>query len=75
MRMPVSSPCAPAAGWRVTAFIPLISARAASSPHSSSSVPWASSSGASGWSDAKPGSRAAHSLSFGLNFIVHEPRG
>ena len=31
--------------------------------------------GASGWSAAKPGSRAAHSLSLGLYFIVHEPSG
>ena len=75
MRMPVSSPCAPAAGWSVTAFIPLISASHSSSSNRSWRVPWATSSGASGWSDAKPGRRAAHSLSFGLNFIVHEPRG
>ena len=36
---------------------------------------WASSSGASGCSAAKPGSRAAHSLILGLNFMVHEPSG
>ena len=73
--MPVSSPWAPAAGWRVTARMPEISTRAASSSQSIWSVPWATSSGARGWSDAKPGSRAAHSLSLGLNFIVHEPSG
>jgi len=28
-----------------------------------------------GWRLAKPGSRADHSLSLGLNFIVHEPSG
>ena len=73
--MPVSSPWAPAAGWSVTARIPEISASAPSSSNSIWSVPWAASSGASGWRSAKPGSRAAHSLSFGLNFIVHEPSG
>jgi hypothetical protein len=73
--MPVSSPCAPAAGWSVTARMPPISASACSSSQSSWSVPWAAASGAIGWSCAKPGSRAAHSLSFGLNFIVHEPSG
>ena len=75
MRIPLSSPCAPAAGWSVTARIPLTSARISSSSHRSWSVPWATSSGASGWSVAKPGRRAAHSLSFGLNFIVHDPSG
>ena len=73
--MPVSSPWAPAAGWSVTACIPEISASARSSSHSSWSVPCATSSGAIGWRLAKPGSRAAHSLSLGLNFIVHEPSG
>jgi hypothetical protein len=75
MRIPVSSPWAPAAGWRVTAVIPLISDRIPSSSQSSWSVPWATESGASGWRLANPGRRAAHSLSFGLNFIVHDPRG
>ena len=73
--MPVSSPWAPAAGWSVTASIPLISARSCSSRQSSSRVPWAVSSGASGWSAAKPGRRAAHSFTLGLYFMVHEPSG
>jgi|BarGraIncu01121A_1022015.scaffolds.fasta_scaffold00426_5 hypothetical protein len=73
--MPVSSPWAPAAGWSVTASIPLISARSRSSSQSISSVPWAVSSGASGCSAANPGSRAAHSLTFGLYFMVHDPSG
>ena len=55
--------------------MPEISARATSSSQSSWSVPWATSSGAIGCSSAKPGRRAAHSLSLGLNFIVHEPSG
>ena len=41
MRIPVSSPWAPAAGWSVTARIPLISASASSSSQRSWSVPWA----------------------------------
>ncbi len=73
--MPVSSPWAPAAGWSVTARMPEISASAPSSSHSSWSVPCAISSGASGCNVANPGRRAAHSLSLGLNFIVHEPSG
>ncbi len=75
MRMPVSSPWAPAAGWRVTARMPEISARACSSSQSSCRVPCAAASGVIGWSSAKPRSRAAHSLSLGLNFMVHEPSG
>ena len=75
MRIPVSSPWAPAAGWSVTACMPLISIRICSSSQSSWSVPCATASGASGWSWAKPGSRAAHSLTFGFHFIVHEPSG
>ena len=54
IRIPVSSPWAPAAGWSVTARIPEISASATSSSHRSWSVPWATSSGAIGWSVAKP---------------------
>ena len=73
--MPVSSPWAPAAGWSDTAAIPLISARISWSSQRIWRVPWAVASGASGCSPAKPGSRAAHSLTFGLNFIVHEPSG
>ncbi len=75
MRMPVSSPWAPAAGWSVTASIPLTSARIASSSWSSWSVPCATASGAIGWSPANPGSRAAHSSILGLYFMVHEPSG
>ncbi len=73
--IPVSSPWAPAAGWSVTASMPLTSASIASSSNSRASVPWASASGAIGWRPANPGRRAAHSLSLGLNFMVHDPRG
>ena len=54
--MPVSSPCAPAAGCSETASIPLTSASIRSSSHISASAPCASSSGDSGWTSAKPGS-------------------
>ena len=73
--MPVSSPWAPAAGWSVTACMPLISASMPWSSQSSWSVPWAAASGASGWSAANPGSRAAHSLILGLYFMVQLPSG
>ena len=55
--------------------MPEISASAPSSSQRSWSVPCEMASGASGCRLANPGSRAAHSLSFGLNFIVHEPSG
>ncbi len=71
----MSSPWAPAAGWSVTASMPLISASIPSSSQRSWSVPWAVASGASGCRFAKPGRRAAHSLSLGLYFMVHEPSG
>ena len=72
---PVSSPCAPAAGWSVTRSIPTISASPRSRRCISSSAPCIIRSGAYGWSRAKPARRAAHSLTFGLYFIVHEPSG
>ncbi len=55
--------------------MPLTSIRICSSSQSSWSVPCATSSGAIGWSWAKPGRRAAHSLTLGFHFIVHEPSG
>ena len=72
MRMPVSSPWAPAAGWSVTASIPLISARSCSSRQSSSRVPWAVSSGASGWSAAKPGQAGRPLVHLGV--VLHGAR-
>ena len=41
----------------------------------SSSAPCASASGAYGCSRTNPGSRADHSFTFGLYFIVHDPSG
>ena len=75
MSMPVSSPCAPAAGCRLIAPKPLISLSSSASSHISSRLPWLSASGSSGCESASPGSRAAHSLTFGLYFIVHDPSG
>ena len=72
---PQSSPCAPAAGDRAVASRPAISESARSRFHMSSSAPWHSSAGASGWTFAKPGSRASASEDFGLYFIVQEPSG
>ncbi len=73
---PVSSPCAPAAGCSVTAAKPAISASISCSSKISCSAPWTVSSGScSGWMAAKPGSRAATSLTLGLYFIVHDPSG
>ena len=73
--MPVSSPCAPAAGWSADRAhagdlgedpleLPQELERPLERPRP-----------VSGWRLAKPGSRAAPSLSFGLYFIVHEPSG
>ncbi len=75
MRMPASSPCAPAEGCSVTRASPVSSARILSSFQASSSAPWDTFSGASGWAAAKPGSRAISSLVRGLCFIVQEPSG
>ena len=75
MSIPVSSPWAPAAGWRLTAGKPEISFSSSARSHISSRLPWLSASGSSGWESAKPGRRAAHSLTFGLYFIVHDPSG
>ena len=75
MRIPASSPCAPAAGCSVTRASPVSSASARSSRHASSSVPCETSSGASGCEAANPGSRAISSFRRGLCFIVQEPSG
>ena len=75
MSMPVSSPCAPAAGCRLIAAKPLISRSSSASSHCSSRLPCAIGSGSKGCESVKPGRRAAHSFTFGLYFIVHEPSG
>ncbi len=73
--MPVSSPWAPAEGWREQPSIPLTSHSIEASFHMISSVPCASASGVIGWRRRNPGIRAAHSLILGLYFMVHDPSG
>ena len=75
IRSPVSSPCAPAAGWNVSRAIPVASQSARSSVAEELERPCARSSSHSGCSVANPGSAAASSASFGLYFMVHEPSG
>ena len=72
IRIPVSSPWAPAAGCRVTARMPEISARAASSSQSNWSVPCATSSGASGWSDGEAGQPGGPLVELGIE--LHRAR-
>ena len=72
---PVSSPWAPAAGWKVAAASPVSSHRACSRRASSSSAPCTCSAGWAGCSRANPGRAAAVSATFGLYFMVQEPSG
>ncbi len=72
---PVYSPWAPAAGWSVTASIPVISASHCSSSHISSNAPWHVDASCNGCSQEKPLRPAAKSLTTGLYFIVQLPRG
>ena len=72
---PVCSPWAPAAGWRVTASMPVISASMALRSYMSLRAPWTVSTGWRGWIREKPGILAATSLILGLYFMVQEPRG
>ena len=72
---PVSSPWAPAAGWKVAAASPVSWHRACSRRASSSSAPWTCSAGWAGWSRANPGRAAADSATLGLYFMVQDPSG
>ena len=72
---PVSSPAAPAAGWRVAACMPVISQSTSSVSTNRRSQPWMSGGGAAGWTSANPGWPATVSQNFGLYFIVHDPSG
>ena len=72
---PVSSPWAPAAGWKVAAASPVSSHRACSRRASSSSAPCTCSAGWAGCSRANPGRAAAVSATFGLYFMVQDPSG
>jgi len=72
---PVSSPAAPAEGWRVTPGRPVISFSHSCSVKSISRLPWTRASGAMGWVSVKPGRPATFSLRRGLCFMVQEPSG
>ena len=72
---PVSSPCAPAAGWKVTPAMPVTAQSAPSSSTNSCSAPWVCDSGCSGCNLRNPDMAAASSASLGLYFIEHEPSG
>ena len=72
---PVNSPCAPAAGWKVMAFMPVISQRYCAAVSSTCRMPRRSSAGDRGCTPVKPGSAAISSSMRGLYFMVQEPRG
>ena len=74
-KMPVSSPCAPAAGCSVNAARPVISLSISCRLYKISSVPCTASSGAKGWALASGSSTLNTSYAFGLYFIVQEPSG
>ena len=73
--MPVSSPCAPAEGWRLHASRPVTAHSICSVSYSTRSAPCEYSEGNSGCAPAKPGSAAIFSLILGLYFMVQEPSG
>ncbi len=72
---PVNSPCAPAAGCRVTAAKPLISFSHSCKLIHQHQVALTVSIGCRGWVYRQTGQAAVSSLIFGLYFIVHEPSG
>ena len=72
---PVSSPWAPAAGWKVISSMPVISHRYFSARAITSRQPCTVCSGCRGCTPVKPGSAAISSLMRGLYFMVQEPRG
>ena len=75
MSIPANSPCAPAAGCKLTCAIPLISLRYSCSSNISWRLPCDRVSGVYGWCCANPGREAVSLLTFGLYFIVQEPSG
>ena len=72
---PRNSPCAPAAGWKVTASMPVISFSDASARAYTSRQPCASFTSCNGCTPVKPSSAAISSSILGLYFIVQEPSG
>src|SRR4030042_2012914 len=75
IRSPVSSPAAPAGGWNVARAIAVSSHRNRSASSRTPGAPGAKAAGVAGWSRAKPGRSAAQSATWGLYFMVQEPRG
>src|SRR3990172_3390735 len=75
IRSPVSSPAAPAGGWKVAAAMPVSRHRMSSAATSTSRAPWARRSGVAGWRSRNPPCSAAQSHTLGLYFIVHDPSG
>src|SRR3990172_789949 len=75
MRRPVSSPAAPAGGWKVAADIPVSRHRMSSASRSTARAPWANDAGVAGCRSRNPPCSAAQSHTFGLYFMVHDPRG
>ncbi len=73
--MPVNSPCAPAAGWSVTASTPPTSQSIFSSSYISLSAPWTVDGSWSGWMSVTDAHDTTSSQTFGLYFMVHEPSG
>ena len=74
-RIPVSSPCAPAAGWVVTAANPVMVASRSCTSAITRRQPCVASSPASGCAPANPGWAASSSSMRGLCFMVHDPSG
>ena len=72
---PVSSPAAPALGWRVTLGSPVISLSHSWRLYSRARLPCTYATWAMGWVSVNPGRAATLSLSLGLCFMVQEPRG
>ncbi len=73
--MPHISPWAPALGDSATASMLVSLSSQSASSSISASAPCTVETGCSGWTSAKPGSRAIFSLRRGLCFIVQEPSG
>ena len=70
---PANSPCAPAKGCSVPAFIPVMAHRLSIVRWRISRIPWTVEAGCRGWMSRNQ--EAISSLILGLYFMVHDPRG
>ncbi len=75
MSSPVSSPAAPAGGWKLARLIPVTSQSISSACSNTRIAPCTSSGGVAGWRSRKAGCSPAQSATLGLYFIVQEPSG